>query len=157
VEVTDTRRCAWKLDDGVQCPELAKARGKRGPIPRHCEEHTKARKRVINHHPVKPRASRPDCCRDGVCPQHRENAAVKAAWKTEDYNARVNERPENRWFLDLLADGYHVERQLTAADHGPDEGRTRPLVFNADPFSDDDAAGWFTAHHGWAMTGNSYP
>lgn len=145
-------RCAWKLDDSSRCAEAAKPRGKRGPIPRLCVEHTAARKRQINHNPVKPRPSRPECCRVGVCPQHQENAAVKAAWKEQDYRARVNERPENRWFLELLDNGYHVECQLPATDRGPNEGRTRPGVFHSDPFRDGSAGEWYAAYHGWART-----
>jgi hypothetical protein len=144
-------RCQWKdLDTGARCADDAKPRkGNRGPRPRHCEEHTAARKRQLNHHPLNPRSSRPVCCQAGVCDQHLDNAAVKAAWRAEDYHARVNERAENRWFLELLDNGYHVECQLPATDRGPDEGRTRPGVFHPSPFRDAKASAWFEVNHGW--------
>ncbi len=72
-----------------------------------------------------------------------------AAWKTQDYHSRVNAREENRWFLELLDLGYHIECQFPATDRGPNEGRTRPEVFHADPFTDATADGWYEVNHAW--------
>jgi hypothetical protein len=114
VTQVSTRQCAWKLESGSRCPEAAKPRGKRGPIPRHCPEHTRARKLAINHHPLHPRSSRPDCCRGGVCQQHKENHAVMTAWKQQDYLVKRLNDDETQFVIDLLSDGYHIDRRRSA-------------------------------------------
>jgi hypothetical protein len=155
VTETITRpRCAWKLEGGSRCPEAAKPRGKRGPIPRHCPEHTAARKRQINHHPIKPRSSRPECCADGhQCPQHEQ-------FRDE---IRLPVLPLSRREADWLAGqfgeaeskslGFHItgpaHPKYWNSNGGPIEGRTRPTVFHADPFRDAAAEQWFESNDHW--------
>lgn len=146
--VSAHRRCAWK-----GCREAAKPRGKRGPMPRHCEDHTRARKRQINHNPVKPRTSRPSCCEDGRCPQHKQN---RAEWRIPVYPLS---RAETSWLVEQFGTaelgtlGFHITGPADPrgwnSSRGPDEGRTRPDVFNADPSGDGEAAYWLEDNGGW--------
>ena len=73
------RRCAWTGEDGEECPLPARGRaGARGPRPRWCDEHTKARKDWLRVH-GQARPQYKPCCvawqldsdpsHTGKCPQ----------------------------------------------------------------------------------------
>jgi hypothetical protein len=78
------RRCAWVSDPEGQCQSAPKDRaGKRGPLPRYCDGHTKARKQWLRKHgkardPYKPCCVNwqldPDPSHTGRCPQCRTQA-----------------------------------------------------------------------------------
>lgn len=146
-----TRQCAWKLEDGSRCPTAAKPRaGTRGPLPRHCQVHTISRKREINHNPATPRSSRPECCQSGVCPQHADareaNRDLNEWWF---YTQTERAKREATYLLELFdhAVSISIPRNPRGwrSDEGPDEGRTEPHVFNADPRGSD----WYAGNPYW--------
>lgn len=147
MEVTSAhRRCATK-----GCVNDAETRrGPRGPQPRRCTACRVERKREINHRPVKSRTNRPPCCDDGhLCPQH------------EQFRDEIRipvlpvSRQEASWLVEQLgtADGFHITGPANPRGwhsyRGPDEGRTRPEIFHADPYGDDGAVSWLDDNNGW--------
>jgi hypothetical protein len=136
------RRCAWVLDDSSRCPERAKAPGKRGPKPLHCQAHTIARTRAIKRSPANPRSSRPECCEGGiVCQQHRdardEERKLKGWWY---WNCTPRAEREAATLLEIMGisasekgkinKGYSVTYGFPGdpkgwnTDAGPREGQT---------------------------------
>lgn len=86
-------------------------RSRKGPAPKRCPEHAKARKALMDRKrkrepkaPKSPKPVKPPCCVDagGVCPQHQQQRRLeyKQAEKKASYVDGLQE---------ILARGWHVE------------------------------------------------
>jgi hypothetical protein len=161
-ESASVRRCA-------DCTEPAMTRkGDRGPHPRRCEFHTRARKKAQDAGASKPREPYPACCKEwqedanpghtGLCPQHEDHRdEIKEQLRRHDIS-----KQEISWLLAQFGaaeegdgedtcqpDGWHVEGQPQpkgfTSGRGPDEGRTRPDVHHDDPFGFNPGFSWVYA------------
>lgn len=144
---TDPGRC---IEPG--CGELRMTRqGSRGPHPKRCAEHAKARHRGQNAGRIvatKPREEvRPPCCVDAgdiLCPQHeqqREYDRYLSGLPTEAEAGYMNEAAgEDAWHLDGLAYGFNGAT-------GPDEGET---VRGLRRQRSAEATAWLNANADWS-------
>jgi hypothetical protein len=151
------RRCAWKNDDGTQCPGDARPGGSRGPRPHWCEAHAKARKRAISHHPAKPRAELyagcPACISRGrLCDQHyqfRKDRWAKPGYldeqETEFLTGVLDLSPAN---LGFSIDPRWLPKEWRS-HAGPDEGRTFEDIWNTPPWHDPESAAFCRDHPRW--------
>jgi hypothetical protein len=148
---TGKRRCAEK---GCKVPARAR-KGERGPEPKRCDAHAKARKRAQDNGGSDARPQYVRCCLDwqragnpGLCPGHQDN-------RDESRKPVLPlSRTEAEWLAGKLGLGsWHLESpghiKGWSTNRGPDEGRTRPEVYSGDPFDDDEAARWLAENDSW--------
>lgn len=153
------RRCAEK-----GCTADSKPRaGRSGPHPRRCDGHAKARKRAQDNGGSLARPQYLKCCLDhqragnpGLCPGHQDNRDESRK------PALPLSATEAEWLAGRLGLGsWHLEDQGHvrgwSSNRGCDVGKTRPEVFNTDPYTksedgeyvDDDAARWLAQNDRW--------
>jgi hypothetical protein len=149
------RRCKEK---GCRSAAMTR-RGTTGPHPKRCEEHTAERKRQINHHPIKPKVERSECCDpDHLCEQHEQQRD-----ELRDQAAKELARDSAFRIFGLLdAELKQAGIQITLPDdpkfwrthYGPWEGRTAKEVFNRDLKADNDARAFYAADSAWHKDAN---
>jgi hypothetical protein len=155
-ESAPLRRCAEKDCNTPAMPR----KGTRGPYPKRCAEHTEARKKQINHHPVKPKEARYECCdADHLCPQHkdqrnelREQAGKEMARESAFQIFGMLDAELENAGIQIVIPGENPKYWGT--HYGPWEGRTSKNTRNPDPKSDSDARAFYKANPGWSKAAN---
>ena len=160
MQVTESRRRCIE----PECKSDSKHRaGDKGPRPRRCDEHTRARKRIQDNGGSNARPQYVKCCLDwqkagnsGLCPGHQGNRD----------ESRKPVLPlsgtEAEWLAGKLGLGsWHVQEPGPIkgwnTNRGCDVGKTRPEVIHPDPYAkdegeeyvDDEAARWLAEHDKW--------
>lgn len=150
------RRCAEKGCRSAAMPR----KGTRGPEPKRCEEHTKARIRELKSSPLNPRGDYLPCCRDhqdaggsGKCQQCKDFREEMRDQATRELNERIVSGLMAMFDAEIENIGFQIVTPAKPkgwnTDRGPFEGRTRPEVFNADPLRIDHAEAWYSANRRW--------
>ena len=144
----------------------------RGRLPKYCTAHKAEAKKEQDKRPRGLKEAPAECCiqwRDSpagqaskykTCEQHRQHQKAERDFRWRYYSRFTSSSAEKDILLSVFgpAGRFHIEPEGKPPknDSGPDEGRTafsnvnpNREVFNADPFTDAEAAGWYLDHPGW--------
>ena len=164
------RRCEFK---GCREPAAARVSG-RGRPPKYCPAHKAEAKREQDRQPRGTSQPPPECClmwrqsppgkasRYKACRQHRQSQKAEKDLRWRYYSRFTSSSDEKDILLRAFgpAGGFRIEAEGNPPkdDTGTWEGRTafswtdpNKEVFNADPFTDAEAATWYLDHPGWFL------